>query len=92
MDYSKLQKVCFDAIKMYGSKLQLRQLQEECSELAIAVSHFVREREGARDEMIEEMADVYICLRQAIFILGCCDDFNVAVDLKIDRLEDRLSR
>lgn len=91
MDYIKLQKVCVSAILKYGSELQLRQLQEECNELAMAVSHYVREREGARDEMIEEIADVYICMRQALSILGCFDEFHEKVDYKINRLEDRIS-
>ena len=92
MDYSKLQKVCLSVILKYGTEPQLRQLQEECNELAVAVSHYVRERQGARDEMIEELADVYICIKQAISILQCCKEFHDAVDSKINRLDDRISR
>lgn len=92
MDYNRLQKVCISAILQYGTEPQLRQLQEECSELAVAISHYIRGREHARDEMIEELADVYICVQQAISILQCFEEFHEAVDLKVNRLDCRLGK
>lgn len=91
MDYNKLQKVCISAILKYGTEPQLRQLQEESNGLAVAVSNYIRCRKDARDEMIEELADVYICIKQATLILQCSEEFHDAVDLKINRLNDRIS-
>lgn len=91
MDYIKLQQTCLKAINKYGHKPQLRQLQEECSELAVAVSHYLRMRKGAKDEMVEELADVYICMRQALQMLECWDEFYDMVDTKVNRLNDRMN-
>jgi hypothetical protein len=51
-------------IEKEGKEEQIRQLQEECSELAVALSHFCRGRENAIDEVIEELVDVEILLDQ----------------------------
>lgn len=91
MDYIKLQQICLMAINKYGHEAQFRQTQEECNELAVAISHYVRKREGAKEEMIEELADVYICLRQSLLMLQCWDEFYDMVDAKINRLANRLS-
>lgn len=90
MDYIKLQQSCLKAITKYGHEPQWRQLQEECSELAVAVSHYIRQRDGAKEEVIEELADVYICMRQALLMLQCWDEFYDAVNTKVNRLEERL--
>lgn len=80
------------AIDKYGREPQFRQLQEECCELATAISHHIRKRDGAKEEVIEEMADVYICIWQAIEMLQCSNEFQEVIDMKINRLEERLNR
>ncbi len=92
MNNIKFQQTCLRAINRYGHEPQYRQLQEECNELAVAVSHYLRKREGAKIEIIEELADVYICMRQALLMLECMDEFDRMVDTKIERLKDRLNR
>ncbi|MDR1946416.1 MAG: hypothetical protein LBQ51_04535, partial [Desulfovibrio sp.] len=52
------------ALQKWGLEAQLRQLQEECAELIVAVSHLIRNRSGAIDAVSEEMADVRIILDQ----------------------------
>ena len=42
----------------YGIKKQLRQLAEECSELAVEASHSARK--GTTVKIIEEIADVQV--------------------------------
>lgn len=90
MDYIKLQQTCLRAINQYGNEAQFRQLQEECNELAVAVSHYIRQKRGSKGELIEELADVYICLRQALLMLQCWDDFYNKINLKVDDLAGRL--
>lgn len=85
-----LQQVCLAAINKYGHKPQWRQVQEECNELAVAVSHYVRQRKGAKEEVIDELADVYICLRQALLMLQCWDEFYECIDFKINRLNEKI--
>ena len=91
MDYIKLHQVCLKAINQYGHNAQFHQLQEECGELIVAINHYIRQREGAKDKIIEELADVYICLRQSLLMLQCWDEFYGTVDSKVNRLADRLT-
>lgn len=77
-------------IDNYGRNPQFRQLQEECTELATAVSHYIKARDGAERELIEELAEVCIYVQQAIEMLQCRSEFLDAVDAKINRLAERL--
>lgn len=54
----------------YGKDNQLIQAMEEASELITAISHYRRRRKGSRRELLEEMADVQIMLRQLQIIVG----------------------
>ena len=46
-------KVLFDeCIEFWGLEKQLRMLQEECGELIVAISHFIRERPGSIENLI----------------------------------------
>lgn len=60
-------KVLFDAVletaKLFGKYDGYSQgqiLKEECAELIIALSHFERNREGASNEILEELSHVLI--------------------------------
>lgn len=90
----------FDKIvEVNGKETQLRQLQEECGELIVAVSHYIRavqqndmEKIGLNlCNIIEETADVEILLAQ----LPCMFmEFREAVDevkeKKLKRLAKRI--
>jgi len=78
------------AIAKYGKEPQWRQLQEECAELIAAVNRFMRKREAALDNLIEEVADVEIMLKQARLLIGNDDLVDAAVEKKIKRLRERL--
>jgi len=45
-----------------GPDANFNQLQEECAELIVAVSHFRRDRIGW-SELVEEIADVYLMIQ-----------------------------
>lgn len=87
----KFDEVCIDAVDFYGSEQQLAQTQEEAAELITAISHYRREREGSMAELIEEVADMKIMLRQMTRILDA-EEVNKAVSMKIDRLEKQLKK
>ena len=57
-------------LRHYGAREQLGQAMEEASELSVAVSHYRRRRKGSRRELLEEMADMQIMLRQLQLITG----------------------
>ena len=73
----------------YGIKKQLRQLAEECSELAVEASH------SARKELtvgiIEEIADVEIMIEQIIYLakIDRCD-IEDCINYKLDRQMKRI--
>ncbi len=59
-----------EAERKWGAQTCLDQLQEEAGELVAAISHYRRGREGAAEELIEELADVAITLSYGFHILG----------------------
>ena len=75
----------------YGIKNQLRQLAEECSELAVEASHSARK--GTTVKIIEEIADVMIMIEQVIYLakIDKCDIEN-CIDYKLGRQIVRLSK
>ena len=75
----------------YGIKKQLRQLAEECSELAVEASHSARK--GTTVKIIEEMADVQIMIEQIIHLaeIDRCD-IQDCINFKLDRQMKRMEK
>ena len=75
----------------YGIKKQLRQLAEECSELAVEASHSARK--GTTVKIIEEMADVQIMIEQIIYLarIDRCD-IQDCINFKLDRQMKRMEK
>lgn len=78
------------AIEKYGQAAQLRQLQEECAELIVAVNHYFRQRRNAREELIEEFADVTIMLMELTPPLNNSDELTDMIDHKLAKLSSKL--
>lgn len=88
-------KIIERAVATFGGELQSMVAMEECAELAQAISKCIREPhdEEARKHLVEEMADVMICLEQLKRIYDVSDlelDFWTAS--KLARLERRLNQ
>ena len=85
MEKDKLQMIA----DHYGIKKQLRQLAEECSELAVEASHSARK--GTTVKIIEEMADVEIMIEQIIYLakIDKCD-IEDCINYKLDRQMKRI--
>lgn len=85
MEKDKLQMIA----DHYGIKKQLRQLAEECSELAVEASHSARK--GTTVKIIEEMADVEIMIEQIIYLakIDRCD-IEDCINYKLDRQMKRI--
>ena len=77
--------------KHYGIKKQLRQLAEECSELAVEASHSARK--GTTVKIIEEIADVQIMIEQIIHLaeIDRCD-IQDCINFKLDRQMKRIEK
>lgn len=85
MEKDKLQMIA----DHYGIKKQLRQLAEECSELAVEASHSARK--GFTVGIIEEIADVLIMMEQVIYLakIDKCD-IEDCINYKLDRQMKRI--
>lgn len=91
----KINEIIEKAIAHNGEVFQSMIAMEECSELAQAISKCIRtpEEERVRKHLVEEMADVSICLRQLKTIYHVTDDeLRVWTAVKLDRLEKRLNQ
>ena len=75
----------------YGIKKQLRQLAEECSELAVEASHSARK--GTTVKIIEEIADVQIMIEQIIYLarIDRCD-IQDCINFKLDRQMKKMEK
>ena len=76
------------AISKKGVEHQLSILTEEMGECIAAISHYQRRREGSYSEMMEEMADVLVCLMQ--FYLRNGENISYHWGQKMQRLKKRL--
>lgn len=73
----------------YGIKKQMRQLAEECSELAVEASHSARK--GTTVKIIEEMADVEIMIEQIIYLAKIDrKDIEECIQYKLERQMKRI--
>lgn len=80
-----------DAIALYGPRYQLNVAIEEMSELTKEICKHFRDRDN-RDQIIEEMADVYVMLEQMELIIGV-EQWEIVevMDAKVERLQKRLN-
>lgn len=75
----------------YGIKKQMRQLAEECSELAVEASHSARK--GTTVKIIEEIADVQIMIEQIIHLAKIDrKDIEECIEYKLDRQMKRIEK
>jgi len=65
--YKKAVSIYQEAIDIWGQEHQLRKAQEELLELALAISRYI---EGRPHNVMEEMADVEIVMKQLILMFS----------------------
>lgn len=80
------------AIYTNGATMQCMVAMEECGELVQAISKCIRYNDkNARDSVIEEIADVEICIRQLKMIMRIDEkEIDTRRREKLMRLKDRL--
>ena len=80
-------------VRHYGRDEQLGQAMEEAGELITAISHYRRRRKGSRRELLEEMADMNIMLRQLQLITGAdSEELEVIGHRKLLRQAERMQK
>lgn len=85
-----------EIIEKFGKRPQLLMICEECNELSFAILKYIRHEHFEKIEDIDlvriadEIADVYIMLSQVKQILNLNHLVNDKIDLKLNRLIERL--
>ncbi len=86
----------------YGLDKQLRQLQEECGELIVAVNKYFRKKDWysveppavllkeQRKELINELADVIVMINQIVYLMDAHREMNDVMSFKIYRQLKRI--
>jgi len=90
-DKKELEKLYKDCMEFWGFEKQARMAQEECGELIVSISHYLRGRKNATADLVEEIADIYLMLNQLISYFG----ENMIMDIvgwKSDRIKEKLER
>ena len=83
-----------NALKKYGKQHQMMICMEECAELIQAISKKMRYLNSAyrRDALIEEMADVLICMEYLRIVEDINqDEIDLVISNKIKRLNYNIS-
>ena len=90
MDNKEIDPIVKEAIKAYGKEKQLHQTTEECGELIVAISHYLRNRPNSDEDVAEEIADVKLMVRQVELMLGIESDVESYMNVKLRRLKFKL--
>ena len=77
------------ALNHWGIPLQLLVLAEESSELSAAATRVLTQK-GSVDDLLGEMADVYLMLSQMVYSLPEAAGFDQVVEEKLKKLRKRL--
>jgi NTP pyrophosphatase (non-canonical NTP hydrolase) len=93
LNSKEIQNLLDSAVTKFGSYAQLRLLQEECAELIVAINHYYRNtdnRASSLDEVIDEIADVFIMLEQVVQLFDT-KAISKQIDKKLFRLSQKLN-
>lgn len=80
------------AARLWGVDAQFLMLAEECAEASVAVLHLGRGRDGAREALIGELADLRVMVEQVTCLLGADADVQGAYEAKVERLLGRVRK
>lgn len=87
------QKTLQKAINWYGADKQMLIAIEELSELQKAiVKYFRKPTEETKSDISEEMADVYVMLKQLEIMHKNDTEVQKNIDYKIKRLQERIKK
>lgn len=70
MKDEELNQLYKDCLEFWGYERQLRMLQEECAELILEASHYLRPDKRNFDKLVEELADVQLMVSQLTRFVG----------------------
>lgn len=85
-------RIMLEAISTFGQFGQLGVLQEECAELIAAVSRYRRGRPNAEHNLVEELADVSIMVKEIILAINCDEAVEKKCEIKLKQLKKRIEK
>ena len=94
-DEKDLLKLYDDCMEFWGIERQLRMTQEECAELILAASHFIRGREDGLEKLIEELGDAQLMISQITRYVGedkVKDIIDVKSDYVLEKLQEAMAK
>jgi len=77
-----------EAVDKWGKEHQLLVTVEEMAEATASIAQFVNRGRNVEEDVIEELADVYIMIRQVEIIYGA--RFTKAICKKLNKLKGHL--
>ena len=89
ISYEDRKRVYGKALCAYGMETQLTVAIEEMSELTKEICKLFRGQQNT-EAIAEEVADVTIMMEQIRYILGINDEVCAMMDIKIERLQERM--
>mgnify|MGYP006299068225 CR=1 FL=1 len=88
MDRKEIEKINLRSLEKWGGKLQLIKTSEECSELIQSISKYLIDQ-GDIDSIKEEIADVFIIVRQLRTLFGK-KEIDEIIDKKMKIVIDKI--
>lgn len=85
MTNEKIDAICEQAVTTWGAGHQAIKTCEEMAELIVALAKRINDSPIEDEAIVDELADVSICLRQMILYFGV-EDVVERIDYKIERL------
>lgn len=102
MNHSKFTYLITTVADHYGFAKQSIQTIEECSELIQALTKYYRALgfgydtpvtpKDEENHIVEELADVYICVTQLCYLMGCGKQIEKIVEYKLNRQIERIKK
>jgi len=77
-------------LEYYGAENQLLKTCEECGELISSIGKYVTEG-GSAENIISEIADIYIMIHQLILIYGA-EKVSPEIERKLQRQVERIKK
>lgn len=89
MKEEELDQLYTDCVEFWGAERQLRMLQEECAEVILEVSHYLRPDRTNLAKLIEEIADAQLMINQMKALFGE-EKVKEMMDIKSDYIKKKL--
>lgn len=89
MTPKEVDKICKEALKVWGVVPQIDKTQEECAELIQALNKWKYKPNYPKDRIVEEIADVLIMLEQMKYVFGF-KEIEKFIDIKLKKVKNKL--